>query len=460
MPRPSTLLVAGLAALALGVATAPAGADDVSCTQVASPGDSVNSFVNSLDPGDVGCLHGGTYHENVSMHAGGNGDDSRIVVRSYPGERATLAGRLTVYQEADYVTFEQLVLDGQDSPACDAGSTCDQLPSPTVNGDHLIFQDNEVTNHHVGICFNLGNPGYGRPQGVVIQRNRIHDCGRMNPVSNHDHGIYVAYADNTKILSNVIYDNADRGIQLYPDAQHTLMRGNIIDGNGEGVIFSGAGDTTSNDNVLENNVITNSRLRHDVETWWADGPGHGNVVRNNCVFGGNQGEIADQSGYDVFKNLKVDPQYVDRKGKDFRLRADSPCAAVLDGAALPDDPSDFKPGKHQSTPPPGRSHGGGRRGSIDLTDALLKHSRKHHGRWRLRVYGRVSGMTGTPRGIVQVLRGGSWQRIGVRRLHHRFKISVDPRIPRSHRARATKVRILVVKPKLGATRPVPAWVVG
>jgi parallel beta-helix repeat protein len=456
MRRPYPLIAAALAAFALSLATAPAGADDANCTKVASPGDSLQSFLNSVDPGDVACLHGGTYNEDPTMGRGGNGEDSRVVVRSFPGEHATIAGRLTVTQDADYVTFEQLELDGHDAPACDSGATCTKLPSPTVNGDHVVFQDNEVTNHHVAICFNLGNPGYGRPQGVVIQRNRIHDCGRMDPVSNHDHGIYVAYADNTKILSNVIYDNADRGIQLYPDAQHTLMRGNVIDGNGEGVIFSGAGGDTSNDNVLENNVITNSKLRHDVETYYPENPGHGNVVRNNCVFGGNQGEIADQSGYDVFANLKVDPQYVDRGGKDFRLKDGSPCADVLGGAQLPDDPSDYKPGKQQSTPPPGRTHGGSKHGSIDLTDAVLKHSTKHHGRWRLRLYGRVRGMSSTPRGFVQVLRGGSWQRIGARRLHRRFGISVDPRIPRFHSARVTKVRIVV--PRVGKTRAVSAWV--
>jgi parallel beta-helix repeat protein len=455
MLRPSPLLAAAFAALALAVASAPAGADDVACTRVASPGDSVHDFVNSLDPGDVGCLHGGTYHENVYMDQGGTGEDARIVVRSYPGERATLEGRFTVTDDANYVTVEQLDLDGHDAPACDPGATCDTLPSPSISGDHVVFQDNEVTNHHVAICITLGF-GSERAEDAVIQRNRIHDCGRMNPVSNHDHGIYVAYADRTKILSNVVYDNADRGIQLYPDAQHTLMRGNIIDGNGEGVIFSGAGGETSDDNVLENNVITNSKIRHDVETWYPDGPGRGNVVRNNCVFGGEQGEIADQPGYDVFANLKVDPQYVDRKGKNFQLRASSPCAAVLDGAKLPDDPSDFKPGKQQSTPPPGRNTGGSRHGSIDLTDAVLKHSRKHHGRWRLRVYGRVRGMSTRPRGFVQVLRGGSWQRIGARRLHRRFRISVDPRIPRFHSARVTKVRIVV--PHMGPTRSVQAWV--
>jgi Right handed beta helix region len=456
MRRPSALLAAACAALALTVASSPAGADDSSCTKVASPGDSLSSFLNSLDPGDVGCLHGGTYDENVTMSGGGDGEGSRVVVRSFPGERAKISGRLYLTQDADYVTVEQLDLDGHDAPFCDSGPPC-RLPSPTVNADHVVFQDDDVTNRHQGICFNLGYPGYGRPQGVVIQRNRIHDCGRIDPVTNHEHGIYVGYADDTKILSNVIYDNADRGIQLYPDAQHTVMRGNVIDGNGEGVIFSGAGGTTSNDNVLENNVITNSKIRHDVETYWPENPGHGNVVRNNCVFGGEQGDIADQEGYDVFRNLKVDPQYVDRKGKDFRLSANSPCAALLGGAELPDEPSDFKPGKHVSTPPPGRSSGGGHRhSSIDLTDAVLKHSRKHHGRWRLRVYGRVLGMTTRPRVFVQVLRGGSWQRIGARRLRRRFAISVDPRIPRSHQARVTKVRIVV--PRVGPTRPVRAWV--
>jgi hypothetical protein len=158
----------------------------------------------------------------------------------------------------------------------------------------------------------------------------------------------------------------------------------------------------------------------------------------------------------VFANLKVDPRYVDRGAKDFRLKPGSPCADVLGGAQLPDDPSDFKPGKQQSTPPPGRTTGGSRRGSIVLSDAILKHSKKHHGRWRLRVYGRVRGMSSPPRGFVQVLRGGSWQRIGARRLHRRFRISVDPRIPKFHTARVTKVRIVV--PGLVPSRAVPAWV--
>jgi hypothetical protein len=474
-------VLAAASALVAVAGTGSATAADTACTRVAAPGgsDSANGteaspfasaqrLVDSLGPGDVGCLRAGTYHEDVSITRGGSGESSRVVVRSYAGERATLSGRLTVSNRGNYVTVERLNLDGHDAPLCDAGATCTRLPSPTVNGDHVVFQDNDVTNRHVAICFNLGHPGYGRPQGAVIQRNRIHNCGRLNPVSNHDHGIYLAYTDDAKILSNVIFDNADRGIQMYPDAQHTLIKGNIIDGNGEGVIFSGAGSTASNDNVLENNVVTNSKLRHDVESWYPDKIGTGNKVRNNCVYGGHQGPLSSGYGFDIGSNLKVDPRYVDRAGKDFRLAADSPCAAVLGGADLPaeptfrtDKPSDPTPPAGGNTtppptppavtPPPSRP-------TVTVTRATLRHSPRHGRRWRLRVSGHVRGLRGTRHGFVQVHRGGRWQRLGGRQLHSFFRFGVDPRIPRLHAARLVTVRVVV--PGVGISRPVAARVLG
>ena len=51
----------------------------------------------------------------------------------------------------------------------------------------------------------------------MIEHNRIHDCGEL-PATNFDHGVYVAEARDTVIRDNWIYSNADRGVQLYPDA--------------------------------------------------------------------------------------------------------------------------------------------------------------------------------------------------------------------------------------------------
>jgi hypothetical protein len=470
-----SVLVRRLAALAAAsvlaacVGTGSASAADDACTRFAAPGGSSSGagteadpyasaqrLVDSLAPGDVGCLRQGVYHEDVSINRGGSGETARVVVRSYPGERATLSGRLTVSSRGSYVTIEQLNLDGHDAPDCSAGSTCTKLPSPTVNGDHVVFQDNDVTNRHVAICFNLGHPGYGRPQGAVIQRNRIHDCGRMNPVSNHDHGIYLAYTDDAKVLNNVIYDNADRGVQMYPDAQHTLIKGNVIDGNGEGVIFSGAGGSASNDNVVENNVITNSVIRHDVESWYPDLIGTGNKVRNNCIFGGNQGPLSNGYGFDIGPNLKVDPRYVDRGGKDFRLQTASPCADVLGGAPLPAQP-DFKTDK-----PAGQDPGAGTGGTdtpggakpprVTVSHATLHRSREHGGRWRLRVAGRIrSARTANP-GFVQVRRGGRWQRVGSHVMHRSFRFGVDPKLRNGVHASGLMV-VRVVVPGVGTSRP-------
>ena len=50
---------------------------------------------------------------------------------------------------------------------------------------------------------------------MVIERNRIHDCGEL-PATNHQHGIYVAHAIGTVIRDNWIYDNADRGFSFTP----------------------------------------------------------------------------------------------------------------------------------------------------------------------------------------------------------------------------------------------------
>ena len=223
----------------------------------------------------------------------------------------------------------------------------------------------------------------------------------------------------------------------------------MIDGNGEGVIFSGAGGSASNDNVVENNVITNSTIRHDVESWYPDIVGTGNVARNNCVHGGAGGAFGSAYGFQIQDNLNVDPHYVDRGGKDFRLAADSPCAGVLAGASVPAQP-DFRPDK-QEVPPPTTS--GGSTTTVTVTQATFGHYR-HHRRWRLRVAGRIRGAGGAHVGYVQVRRFGRWQRVGTHRLHRRFRFGVRAARPRLGDAAVTMVRIVV--PGLGRSRAVPA----
>jgi parallel beta-helix repeat protein len=224
------------------------------------------------------------------------------------------------------MVFSNLVLDG-----VNGGGT----PSPQVNGDRISFFDNVVTNENSAICFTLGGSfeQYGRARDVVIERNRIHHCGRL-PAGGHDHGIYVEGSDNARIVDNVIYDNADWGIHLYPDGDNSYIAYNVIDGSGAGLIFAGerAGGEynqaySSDNNVVERNLITNATMRYNVESWWGGPTGVGNTVHDNCVWNGRMGNIdLGDGGFVAFANDFVDPRYVDRAHYDFHLQAGSPCA--------------------------------------------------------------------------------------------------------------------------------------
>lgn len=322
------LLAATLAGLALWAPSsamaadcdrvaAPSGSDSAAGTQ-AAPFATVQHLADALAPGQTGCLRRGDFTEAVKVVSPG------ITLTSFPGERARVIGRLWVTSVADGVTVTNLDLDGRTAPS---------LPSPLVLGDRATFRGNDVTNAN-GICFNLGAATWSpkvEVQGIVIDSNRIHNCGRL-PATNHDHGIYVENARDTLIVGNAIYDNADRAINLYPDAQGTVIRGNVMDGNGEGVLFSGDFGLASSGTVVEGNTITNTKLRDAVESWYPDGnpKGTDNAVRRNCIFSSNGTVDASEGGFTATDNLEVNPLYVDRAAKDFRLSALSPCTSLLD----------------------------------------------------------------------------------------------------------------------------------
>jgi parallel beta-helix repeat protein len=457
--RPAGVAVA-LAFAAAALPAAPASAD-VTCARVAAPGGSdtaagtaaapyatVAKLLSSLNAGEVGCLRSGTYNEDVRVPHGGAAG-APVTLQSYPGERATVVGRFYIPRGSDYVTVAGLNLDGKN------GSN---LPSPTVNSANATFQDNDVTNDHTQICFDLGNTTWGRASNTVIQRNRIHDCGRI-PSTNLDHGIYVSDADNTQILGNVIYDNTDRGIQLYPDAQNTLIRGNVIDGNGEGIIFSGDGGVASNNNVVEYNAITNSTIRNNVESYWPSGNpvGQGNIVRHNCIHGGvrdnGNGGIGSAVGFSLSENLLVDPGYANRAAKDFTLAPDSPCGQLLAGAnvSLPTTGTTGSGTSGSGTTSTSGSTDTSSTSSGGTTTVIIKVHR--HGKGQLLLLGRIvrrgsvqSAANGGRRVKVQLRWRGAWYPLVSPKVRNgRFHSKV--RLPRYLRHRLLKVRATV--PSIG-----------
>ena len=342
-----------LALLALVWSSAASDGREGPCTKVAAPGgkDSATGdagdpyatpqrLADSLAPGDTGCLRGGKYwlggpwRELIVATPG-------IRLTSYPGERATLVGRIILDAEADGVRVDRLTLDGRNRRA---------LNSPTINGDDVVFRRNNISSPHSGGCFILGSLTEVRRD--VIKGNRIHNCGE--PATLYGHGIYMQDVHAAKVVRNTIYDNADTGIKVGPDSDGALIRGNVIDGNPIGVNFTGDPTHASSRNVVTQNVIANATRWWNVQFYWLGPIGSGNLLRHNCVHPAPDSDYNEyggiltggpakhelerrgltRTGFIAEENLVAEPDYVDSKAKDFRLRRESRCRAVYGSKRL------------------------------------------------------------------------------------------------------------------------------
>lgn len=307
------------------------GSNGADGTSAATAWRTISQLVERWRPGWVGCLEG-HFVEDVSIFRGGT-STSKVVLRERPGASASIRGRIWTARGADHVVISGLRLDGR---AVD-DTARNSLPSPTVNAVGTMLLGNDISNSRTRVCAVLGSiNGYGVAIEPVLAYNRIHDCGRRG--ANTHHGIYVESARRARIIHNAIFDNADRGIQLYPDARDSLIAGNVIDANGTGIIFSGAEGYASSRNIVLRNVISNSQLRSNLEHWWENPqrPGVGNIAVRNCLGGARQGNIALPTvGYVARDNSTGRLAWRDRRIDDLRPVAGSGCLQLLRSRMLP-----------------------------------------------------------------------------------------------------------------------------
>jgi len=308
------------------------GSDRASGTRSA-PFRTAQKLVDSLSAGQVGCLRKGVYTDGdkqVSFKHGGNRGD-RIKLRSYPGERARFRGAILVDRGSDYITVQNMKLDGSYGPQGPGHFSGDVDTRPAIRtfGSHLSVIGNNISNRRpggnedlAGQCLLLGGSA-GRVSGVLVKKNRIHHCGQM-PRINREHGIYAPNTVNAKIVDNLIYENADRGVQLYPNARGTLVEGNVMAGNGENLVIN----DNSSQNTVRGNVFSNPK------DWNVNlGPilsGSGNRVSGNC-FWASGGKSAFNNGgknTSVSGNVTANPNYQNRNSFNINNRT---CLAKYSG---------------------------------------------------------------------------------------------------------------------------------
>jgi len=240
-----------------------------------------------------------------------------MTLRAAPGAKATLCGHVEFKSSADYWRLIRLSVDG----------SCSSENTIQIYGDHVTLGHADITNRHIAhSCVYIGGPRWGRARETVLHHDRIHDCGDNG--NRHTHGIYADSPRNARITDNYIYANSGFGIQLYPDAQDTLVEHNVIDGNltESGLVFGGEAPYASSHNLVRWNIFSGNGAYGVSSSWAAGVVGAGNVANGNCFWENADGAL-DRTllGFRATGNVDANPLFVDRALRDYRLRRGSRC---------------------------------------------------------------------------------------------------------------------------------------
>ncbi len=275
-------------------------------------------LLKALRPGQTGCLRGGTYRQKASFIL--DVRKSNVTLTSYPREVAHLEGIVVIRRNARNVRLSNLRFEGTGVSN-----------SIQVYGADFVLEDSDVTNGWRGrSCLILGDSSVGAAVRPVIRGNRFHECGTPSN-GNQDHAIYASSVSDGVITGNVFWNSAAYAVQLYPNAQNTVFSHNVIDGGGSvrgGVVIGGESGVPSSGNTVEFNVITYAAT-YNIESWWGGSVGSGNVARNNCVYGGGQGNIGSNVGFASQGNQTINPLFVNRSARDYRLQSSSGCLEII-----------------------------------------------------------------------------------------------------------------------------------
>ena len=281
----------------LAMFTAVAGAT----THYVNPGDSINSAVNTSNPGDTIIVRDGTYNEFVVV-------DKRLKIRSENGsDSTTVAGCFRV--EEDYVNIRGFTVTGwgiilQSVYHCNIssnnagirlyGSDKNDLTGNTANsteyGIYLEHSSNNMLTNNIatsnwdyGICLSdssnyntlMNNTANSNDKYGIELASSSNNMLTNNTANSNVNGIYLSYSSNNTLTSNTASNNGDGiylghssnntlsnntanknnrdGIRLYDSSNYNTLSNNTASNNDCGIFLSGSSNNTLSNNTASNN---------------------------------------------------------------------------------------------------------------------------------------------------------------------------------------------------------------
>jgi hypothetical protein len=332
--------LAGLCAIAVALTTsASAGASASSlCTLYASPSGSdsapgtlsrplasVSALDRALNPGDTGCLEGGTYGDMSPdgwSNLSNSGAPGRLItITAAPGQSAKIVGLVSI--GGDYTAVTGLTIDGSNTvfhrqqPMAGCSSTASD--GLEIDGHDDVFENNDFYQSAAGLRGNgIGIGWNGQANNTIVRFNRIHDVGQCRA---YDQVIYLSHGNNVQIYDNWMWNDAHGwAVQVFPAATNAHIYDNVIDHVGSGFVVGGSSQVSGN--RIDHNIILSSTglpdagLSKGVGMSTCCGLGPGNTFTDNDVYD-NPGGIAAASGVQMRGNTTAPPQLADPADHDF-----------------------------------------------------------------------------------------------------------------------------------------------
>jgi len=188
----------------------------------------------AVQPGDTIWVRKGTYSAGMAGFTSKlKGTEAQpIIVRNYPGERATIDGLtspMTLNVTGSYTWYWGLEIMTSCATRVTATPVCAFGVGTYGAGNKFI---NLVVHDTL-----QGFSGYNAAPDNEFYGNLSYYNGIVSPDRNHGHGMYFQNISGTKTVSdNIVGDNADEGIQIYGSGNATLVNfivtGNTIYNNG------------------------------------------------------------------------------------------------------------------------------------------------------------------------------------------------------------------------------------